>query len=48
MDTAVQHGMVHHKELPGMSKVTPKHDVLLKPTSSRNYVNIVNALAFEA
>lgn len=48
MDTAVQHGTVHHKELPGMSKVTPKHDVLLKPTSSRNYVNIVNALAFEA
>lgn len=48
MDTAVQHGMVYHKELPGMSKVTPKHDVLLKPTSSRHYVNTVNAFAFEA
>lgn len=48
MDTAVQHGMVHLKELPGMSKVTPKHDVLLKPTSSRHCVNIVNALAFES
>lgn len=40
--------MVRLKELPGMSKVTPKHDVLLKPTSSRHCVYIVNALAFEA
>lgn len=48
VDTVVQHGMVHLKELSGMSKVTPKHDVLLKPTSSRHCVYIVNALAFEA
>lgn len=29
MDTVV-HDDGHLKELPGMSKVTPKHDVLLK------------------
>lgn len=46
MDTAVPHRTVQLSEIQGMSKVTPKHDVLSKLSTLQCCVNI--ALAFAA